>query len=360
VTDEQASVRYVARPDVLAELTDGVLIKRGSVELLLAGPAIAEILSALLDAYSDGPLSLDELLERFPSALHETVSTLFEALAARRLLEPEATPQFDVDLESRSELFFWDHSVAPAQLTEQLAARRFVVLGVNSVATALVNSLREAGFEKVTTVDVPNLRNVRFGRVGSGVNRTHLTQDGPTHVSMQEFVDSGDEFDCLVATSDLGGAQLLRQWNRFAHSAGVAFFPVVLQNMRGFMGPLSIPGATACYECFRARQNSNMNDPELQRSSEYVAHETQLGVSALPSMAASLGHLAALELTKFFISRIAGWQVGTVYEINMLDLSLTRRRVLRVPRCTVCDRRQQQSATSLDEKLFTPHQARGE
>jgi bacteriocin biosynthesis cyclodehydratase domain-containing protein len=321
---------------------------------------MAEIISTVFEAFAEGPLSLDELLERFPSVLHETVRTLFDALAERRLLQPEDQAQVVEHLESRTELFFWEHSVTGQRLASQLAERRYIVLGVNTIATALVSSLRETGFQQVQAVDVPNLRNLRLADE-AGAIRPELWPAGcATPVSLKDFIESADEFDCLVATSDLGGAHLLREWNRFAYAAGVAFFPVVLQNMRGFLGPLSIPGETACYECFRARQNSNMTQSEWQRSSEYVAHETQLGVSSHPAMAASLGYLAALELSKFFVSRIAGWQVGTVYEVDMLDLSLVRRRVLRVPRCSVCDRRAQQSPVSLDEKLFTPHQARPE
>ena len=360
MTDTPATVRYVAHPVVIADLADGVLLKRGSVELRVTGPAMAEIVSALFDAFANQVLSREDLLKQFPTALHETVSTLFEALTARRLLQPEGEAHVADHFESRAELFFWDHGVSGPRLVAQLKDRRFVVLGVNSISRALVGSLREAGFEEVRTVDVPNLRNVRFmdaeGAFAEALWPAYLGAPVP----LQSFIDGQEEFNCLVATSDLGGAHLLRDWNTFAHAAGVAFFPVVLQNMRGFVGPLVIPGETACYECYRARQNSHMNDPEGQRASEHVAHQTQLGVSCHPSMAAALGQLAGLELTKFFVSRIAGWQVGTVYEFDMLNLSLERRRVLRVPRCSVCDRRGQQSAVSLDEKLFTPHKAKAE
>jgi bacteriocin biosynthesis cyclodehydratase domain-containing protein len=344
----------------VVNIDDGVLLKRGSIELRISGPAIPEIVSAILEAFAEGPLERKELLERFPSALQETVGTLFDEWCQRRLVEPETSAHALDHMESRTELFFWEHGVAGENLAEYLKARRFVVLGVNSVATALVSSLHEAGFTQIQTVDVLNLRNLRLFGASGALSTAQWPPNCAAPMSVQDFNNNSDDFHCLVATSDLGGAHLIRDWNRFAHSAGIAFFPVVLQNMRGFIGPLTIPGETACYECFRARQNSNLNRPELHRLAEHVAYRTQLGVSAHPAMAASLGNLAALELTKFFVKRIAGWQVGTVYEVDMLDLSLTRRRVLRVPRCTVCDRRAHCSPVSLDERLFTPHQARGE
>lgn len=355
MTDSLQQLRYVANPVIVATLTDGVLIKRGSVELSITGPAIAEIISTLLDCFSGQSRTKTELLECFPAAMHESVETLFSALVTHRLVQPEDEAGTADQIESPTELFFWDHGVTHASLAGILSSRRFVVLGVNAVSRAVVTALRDGGFEHIVTIDVPNLRNVRFINADGEISMEAWPAILGETTSLESFIEDEDEFDCLVGTSDLGGMHLLRDWNRFAVDSGVAFFPVVLQNMRGYFGPLVIPGETACYECYRARQNSHISDPESQRASEVIAHETQLGVSSLPAMTTALGSLAGLELTKFFVSRIAGWHVGTAYELNMLDLSLKRQRVLRIPRCSVCDRRTKQSAVSLDEKLFIPH-----
>ena len=350
--------RFVANPVVVAVLDDGILLKRGSIEVKILGRAVGEVVTTMLNSLAQDARTRAEILGDFPTVMHESIASVVDALLARQILRALGEDEPPRELESSTELFFSENGVSPAVFAE-CAARRFAVLGVNAVSAALVSALRGGGLERVSVIDVPTLRSVHF--LGRDGRPTSLWPSRfPTPVGLAEFIEGDAEFDCLVGTSDFGGLQLLREWNRFAVDAGVAFFPVVLQNMRGYLGPLVVPGETACFECYRARQNSHMTDPKGQRASEHVAHATQLGVSSHPAMAAALGNLAGLELTKFFVSRIAGWHVGTAFEIDMLDLTLERRKVLRVPRCTVCDRGVQQSAVSLDEKLFIPHQARGD
>src|SRR5690606_27434475 len=69
VTEPSSPTRYVANPVVVATLSDGVLLKRGSVELRVTGPAVAEMVSTLLDACAGGPRSRADLLECFPAVM---------------------------------------------------------------------------------------------------------------------------------------------------------------------------------------------------------------------------------------------------------------------------------------------------
>ena len=145
-----------------------------------------------------------------------------------------------------------------------------------------------------------------------------------------------ESLDCLIATSDFGGLQLMRQWNEFCVQHGRHFLPVVLQDLIGYVGPLVIPGETACFECLRARQNANLEEASARRAAEHAAFEGQGIVGCHPAMASVLGDIAAIELTKFYGIRMPIWQVGTLIEVNLLAGRMTPRKVLKVPRCAVC------------------------
>jgi len=158
---------------------------------------------------------------------------------------------------------------------------------------------------------------------------------------------------CLIATSDFGGMQLMREWNQFCYEANIQFFPVVLQNAVGYVGPLIVPGETACFECLRARQNSHLADPEIQRATEYRAFEGQLVNGFHPSMASVLGDIAAFELTKFY-GRVPRWRVGTLIEVNLLIPSIVTRKVLKIPRCSVCSQLNKHSPVTTDRVVYVP------
>src|SRR5262249_36298218 len=122
-------------------------------------------------------------------------------------------------------------------------------------------------------VDYPLLCNLRMFD-DQGFLRPDLWPDSsPTPVSYKSWrdVDGRDEIDCLVATSDFGGLHLMREWNAFAVSSQIPFISVVLQDLIGYVGPLVFPGETACFECFRARQNSHITDPNIMRATESEA-----------------------------------------------------------------------------------------
>ena len=84
--------------------------------------------------------------------------------------------------------------------------------------------------------------------------------------AMGTALDEG--LDCVVATADFSGQQLLRHWNSWCVNRGCTFLPVMLDKGIGCVGPLVVPGETACYECLRARENSNLEDPETRRAAE--------------------------------------------------------------------------------------------
>src|SRR5262249_10319169 len=141
---------------------------------------------------------------------------------------------------------------------------------------------------------------------------------------------------CIVATSDFGGLTSMRQWNEFCVTRNIHFFPVVLQNLVGYVGPLVVPGETPCFECVRARQNANIEDPTTRAAAEPHAFSSQHVIGFHPSMATILGDIAAVELGKFYGGWLASESVGSLIVVRLLVPSVTTHRVLKIPRCPVC------------------------
>jgi hypothetical protein len=58
--------------------------------------------------------------------------------------------------------------------------------------------------------------------------------------------------------------------------------------------------------------------------------------------------MAALELTKFYGGVLPFSRAGAMIEVNLMAPSLVTRRVLKIPRCTVCSKMKSLSSSALD------------
>jgi bacteriocin biosynthesis cyclodehydratase domain-containing protein len=331
------------------ETDDGVIVKRGCTELKIGGEGAAEAVRKVLAATSNGGATCAEICRLFVPTPAPLVRQLIEQLLTRHLLVPVEQMESAVKgPESSLDVFYWHFGANAAQAAERLNKQSLVILGVNCISRQLAASLTASGVENFQILDHPRLRNLRlFDNAG-----TLKTDQWPASVrSPQEWDDGIDpeSLGCMIATSDFGGQETMYEWNRFCVKYRRPFLPVVLQDLVGYVGPLVIPGETACLECVRMRQNSHITDRESLKRTRDFAFEGQAAVGFHPSMASILGDIAALELTKFYSEVIPSSRIGTLIEVNLLETGLTSRKVLKVPRCPACSPLLTRSSVSPDK-----------
>jgi molybdopterin-synthase adenylyltransferase len=343
------------------ETEDGLLLKRGRLVVKVQGAESAEVAQALLTLAADGEVTRQELCEPFPVSVRPAVNQLIDGLEARRLLTDASRPDVPANGEEPLDVFYWHFGKHVSDVQRTFEKARVTVLGVNCVSRQLVSALRQAGLDVVEVIDYPLLSNVRLFREDGLV----LEEQWPSRLGRplpyREWRETtgGRETGCLVATSDFGGQHMIRRWNRYCVEKRIQFLPVVLQDLIGYVGPLVVPGESACLECLRARENSHMADPETQRAAEYVAYEGQVINAFHPSMASILGDIAAMELLKLYGQLMRSRIVGRLIEVNLVVPQLTERRVLKLPRCAVCGVGNTRSPVSNYKVAFMPgHEVR--
>jgi bacteriocin biosynthesis cyclodehydratase domain-containing protein len=331
-----------ALPVQLIETADRVLLKRGRVEIAVGGEGVADVVKTIFTAASGEGATTEEIVSLFAATDRPAVERLVEHLAQRRLLVPaeaEGAPTADpAAAETPADVFYWHFGDTGEAVASRLDELRAVVLGVNVVSSRLVAALSQAGATRFQVVDEPLLRNLRMISDEGDLIDDHwpAALEPPLAYETWKRTFDPSALDCVVATSDFGGAVLMRQWNEFAVEHRHAFFPVVLQDLIGYIGPLVVPGETACYECLRGRQNANFEDPASRRAAESSAYAGQAVAGAHPIMASVLGELAAFELIKLYGLRRPLWRPGTLVEVGFLASRTTSRTVLKLPRCPVC------------------------
>jgi bacteriocin biosynthesis cyclodehydratase domain-containing protein len=348
--------RLVAPPIQLIGQDDGVILVRGCVEVRISGARAAEALQVVLNAGQGGGATRQEICERFAEPDRPAVVELVDELVRRRLLAPAGSPAaLPIGAEGALDVFYWHFGESAQRVAENLNARRIVVMGANTISRQLATSLGAAGVRNVEVVDFHALRNLRLFDDSGGLKPEEWPAWLAPPLGYDDWADGLDPEDlgCLVATSDFGGGHLLRDFNEFCVARGRHFLPVVLDRMIGFVGPLVIPGETACFECLRGRENAGMDDPETRRALEFAASQRQAVNGYHPTMTAILGEIAALELVKLY-SGVMPRSVGRLIEVNLLAVEMRPRKVLKLPRCSVCSPVNWRSPTHLDKNAFRP------
>ncbi len=321
--------KLVALPVQTVPIPGGVLVKRGAATFRIDGDESVRVLELVFAAANQAGATRSEIMGLFPEDDRESISDLLDELERRYILVPATSDIAENSSEeTQLDLFCWHLGTTPTQVSERLSQVRMTIVGVNAISRQLVAALREAGARNIRWLDSPDLRGSPPSDPVSGGEFDSFDSSS--------WPPSLQDVDLLVATSDFGGLQLLRRWNELCMREGVRFLPVVLQYLMGFIGPLAVRGETACFECLRARQNSHLVTPEIDRITEYVAGAGRTISASHPVMTRVLGDMAAMEIIKAFGVPIPFWNSGRLIEVDLLNSSVTSRKVLQIPRCAVC------------------------
>jgi bacteriocin biosynthesis cyclodehydratase domain-containing protein len=342
-------------PVHVVETGGSIIVKRGRVEIKVSGARAKEAVLAVLTAAAGRGATAAEIVDSFAAPDRPVVSSFVQHLQRRRILvhanTEEPAPEFP---ESSLDIFYWHFGRCADQVNQRLNGRKFMIAGVNCISRQLVTALATSGVVNVAVVDEPLLRNLRLFNESGTLMADQWPSTVPPPLPCGEWANAfgAKPIDCLVATSDFGGQQMMGAWNKVCMDRRLHFLPVVLQDFIGYVGPLVVPCETACFECFRARRTACRGASESARAADHAAYTGQAVTGFHPSMASMLGDIAAVELTKFYSYALPLWQVGTLIEIDLLAPRIEAHKILKVPRCPVCSPLNTRSSVNPNKNLF--------
>jgi len=325
----------------IIEQPAGILIKRGCLTFKINAPHISSLLHSLLKHLPAEGISETDLLAQFTETERPRYKILLDALKQRQLIV--TTPPTEQP-ESPDALFYWHFQQTPQTVAEKLSAQQIAIVGINTITIKLGTLLQEAGVAQVQWLDDPVLRHLPYFDTAG-----HLTQTLPYPITLVEEQGSAIPVaappKCLIAAADFGGQHTLLAWNQYCVNHNILFLPILLQDLIGYLGPLVVPGETACLACLRARSQANRQDFALWEQIDTQV-STHSAVGFHPLMSSMLAELAVLELTKFY-AEIPAVQVGHLIKVNLLATQMHSHKVLKIPRCPVCSTLNRQPAPTL-------------
>jgi bacteriocin biosynthesis cyclodehydratase domain-containing protein len=278
----------------IVEDGDRLVFEHGRSVVVLEGGAVRTLLPALLPLL-DGSRTPDDLANRLGEPIRPAIVQALDLLAANHLLAEGP-----------------DLPAAPDAVRVVAAASG---LQISVVAERLAGS-------RVGVVGVAGSADL-IGRM--------LHADGVGDVCRLQWDERG--VDLAVVVPAPHEVALVSAWNENALAHGVSWlFARPFDGLAATIGPLVVPGESACYECLQLRLASHLEyGGDLARIESVPASAGQ-GAGLVTSAAGLAAHLAVSWLGARD-ARLPG--LLFVLETQP-QIGLTSHPVLRVPRCSAC------------------------
>ena len=328
------------------------LLRSGAEDLVIRDAGDDDV--AVVKALAQEALSAGELADRLGLEA-DALGEKLDSLAAAGVLTPgPVSPPLDaVDAERYSrQLPYLAEYGDERDLQRRLGAARVAVVGCGGLGSWAIAALAAAGIRRLRLVDddVVELSNLNrqaiyrpdqigVAKVEAAASWLRAFDSRVDVVTEQRRVDGlagarrvVEDADAVVLTADEPPAELARWFNEACLDARVPFaaagqWPPLIR-----VGPLYVPGKTACFSC-----HETLLRAESLAYDSYVEHSrvTPSRAATLGSASAIVGALVAQELMHLVIG-IEPATSAAAYTIDMRTLHVRRAVVPRRGDCEVC------------------------
>ena len=325
----------------------GVLLRSDLGTFEISGADVSTFLEAIVPLL-DGSRDRDEIAGALEDFSHRSVLALLALLETKGLVE--AVPEEDATLHRRwrgQEDFFRKWSRSPEQMARSLAESRVLLVGLSPWGAAAAGELAASGVGRIDVIDT--------GGAGEFDSSPHkeaflkaMTEASPwcrATVSPLAW-PRGGEIDVDVGARRIASAivagdrdpiqlvlgaapgdqgSLLRSLARLVHTMGVVSLYGDLDAASGLLGPVVVPGKTACWSC---AQDLHLGRRPAPGSGD--------GFTPSSTMASLLGQLLALEAIKLITGYTDSGLVGRTREYDFVSLETTIFTASQAPGCKIC------------------------
>jgi bacteriocin biosynthesis cyclodehydratase domain-containing protein len=142
----------------------------------------------------------------------------------------------------------------------------------------------------------------------------------------------------LVHATSVPHPVRLRALNRVALALELPWLHAAVDGPFLFVGPLFVPGRTACFDCFETRVGMNLRERASYQQYKSLLAERRVKVGAPPlepALTSLLASHVALEALNFSATG-NGFMVGKVLAVYLPSMEVSFNEVLRVPGCPSC------------------------
>lgn len=322
-----------------------VLLKRGLTQIIYRGEMALETILLILTETSGKSASAAKIIHKFPPFRKDDITEILNDLTAKRFLIPtKEQPKIKTPLD----VYLWQFGLQAPEIVDKLSKLQITLFGVNNLSFKIFLELNGLGVKNIQWIDEPLLKNTQLFPNNETGYQNLVEEYDIQPISLEKWQqDKPFNTQLVLASSEFGGQALLLGINKFCIDNGIRFVPVYIQEMKGYSGPFTVPGQTACLQCFRSRQNAHLHNIELERLSEDYAKKGLSVAAVHPSMISILAGMTVMELTRLYAD-LPNNSWGHCIHTGFIHSETGSHKVLKIPRCPVCSDLTHSPATNLD------------
>lgn len=342
----------------ITPMQDGVMLRSDLGAFRLDGPDVSLFMTTLLPLL-DGSRGREEVAAALPTHSPESVLGFLALLERHGLLEEVADPGASgAERWLGQDAFFRKWSEQPAEPAARLRDAHVLVVGLEPWGVVLATELAAAGAGLVHVLDSSpvtpdDLLAVRLwtarhlGQPRSEALRGSLADIAPwCHLTTAPLplehappLSEGGRWDLVVTATRSDDLFTLQSVARIAHQNAIPSLYGTLDGLEAVVGPVVVPGQTACWNCYRLRRLAHAEHPEVTHDLQATLLATSPATRTrtyLAPTASLLGHLLALEAIQLLTNYTPSRLIGRVLVQHVVTLESSLHTVIRMPWCDVC------------------------
>jgi bacteriocin biosynthesis cyclodehydratase domain-containing protein len=306
VSELAVSVPIPPRPALagwyrVARDADRILFEHGGSVVTLEGRAASSLVPALVPLL-DGSRTVEEIIEALGAKVAPATTQALELLAQNGLLLDgvQPAPLSSANGETATFVAESGRQTTPAAALARLASSDVAVAGGAAIGEVVARQLEDAGLARVPLLPL---------------------ERGDAGNDLLVVVPEPQEVGGLVDLNEQRLA-LSRPWLQVLPHDGRVFT----------VGPLFVPGASACYRCYRLRRGACSG---FEADFELIEQEPSRAASPPPLAVVAAGLAATISLR--WLGAGDATLPGRFYTFETgVILGLGYHQLLRVPRCPTC------------------------
>jgi bacteriocin biosynthesis cyclodehydratase domain-containing protein len=334
--------------DVFRTDDDRYQVRGSEYVSVLSGKAMRDVFTHLLPLLN-GEHTTDEIIEMLRDVSQpEIVRALIRKLGEIGILEDasdmdhqELSPEQARTYQSQM-MFFGIASrdtLEPneARFQKALFESKLSILGAGELAARTAAECAQVGIGKIVCANLSSEASGSLAGKGGTIETRGLALEDLG--AMKQLVEDAPP-SLLVLSLERPEPAFLDRVNKIAIDLNIPLLHSQLNGIRGVVGPLVVPGKTACLKCHQLRviRNYDYYDEclEWERWIEGEGRHSRSAAATLGPFTSIIAGLTALEIVK----KLSGFYEPELYghflTVSALTQEVIPHRVLRIPRCPSC------------------------
>lgn len=263
----------------------------------------------------------------------------------------DVSDQFD--RYSRHLQYYGLSDIDPNEAQKKLSNLRITLVGVGGIGNWVGLNLVGLGIKKLKLIDPDTIedsnlpRQVLFDEDDLGKfkvdiaerelkkrNRNLEVESIKQQVSSENILDLISDSDFVVLSADKPFFLIQKWTNEACLKLGIPLLNVGYAGQEGVMGPLVVPGKSACLAC---NNNINTNKSYLQNKDKVDLFNSRFIAPSFVCLNSLISSMASYEIVKFFLGFGELSSLDNMVRINPLNFSINKIENKRDSECLACN-----------------------